>query len=388
MKRQISFCVSFLLCLTFWACLPTRNNPPEPPKPPVCPDSTNPECPEYPGNICFPHPADSTIYDIIDVPDIFGDFDTYFRKQGYLHYSGIHGLPDWKRQAAIDILPAWEITKGAGIKIAVFDENIQSKHEDLANILTWNVLDASVSCDPIDPSASSHGTAVSGLIIARENGIGIIGVAPESDFLFIGDSTEKFRDSDVLKAFEYAKNWGARVISCSWGSYNASQFFENLVKDFYNQGITIVFACGNEGINLDDNRRRDESELPWVIGVSSSNQQGVLANFSNYGNNIDIMAPGERIYTLSNDYYEFRRGTSFSAPIVAGVAALMLSANPSLTPTQIRQIIFDTARKTPPESDRYTRRNGNCFSLYHAHGLINAGRAVRKAAGLDDEVSE
>lgn len=334
-----------------------------------------------------------------NVVDIYDDYDEYFKYQGYLNYSGEYGLNEYVKQAAIDILPAWEQTKGAGIKVMVFDGDIQSSHEEFGNISIWNVLYESNSCEPANRNILSHGTAVSGLIAAQENGKGIIGVAPESEFLFIGDPTENFSDADIIKAFEYAKDWGVNIISCSWGSYNASSTFESLVKSFYNDEITIFFAAGNENINMDERhpiygKINDESELEWVIGVSASNPQGVKSSASNYGSNIDIMTPGEKILSLdlmgndgknggapANNNYTFVSGTSFSAPITAGVAALMLSVNSSLTPAEIRQIIIETARKNPPQTGDY---DSNGFSLYHAYGLLDAGKAVRKAAGLEE----
>jgi len=331
-----------------------------------------------------------------NVEYIFEDYDCYFRFQGYLRYSGKYGYPNFEEQGAIDILPAWDITKGAGVKIMVFDDAIQKNHEEFENISVLNIMTQKPSCEPKNKNDYSHGTAVSGLICARENGFGIAGVAPECEFLFMGGGWE---DADIIRAFEHAKNWGVKVISCSWGSYDVLPQFESAVKSFYEDGITIIFAAGNDYMNLDNKRPPyaqnpngiDESELEWVIGVSAADKSGIKADFSNYGSNIDIMAPGVSILTLDlmgsdgrnngspyvNDNYFFINGTSFSAPIVAGVAVLMIAANPSLTPTQVRQIIIDTARKNG------SGYNENGFSLHNAHGLINAGRAVRKAAGLD-----
>lgn len=310
-------------------------------------------------------------------PSKIGSIDAYLRYQDYLNQ--------------INIFPAWEKTKGAGVKVMVFDNAAQASHEELANISVWNVKDESSSVEPTDMTKFSHGTEISGLIAARENGKGIIGVAPECDFLFIGDPTEGFSDADTIKAFEYAKNQGVKIISCSWGTYAASSTFESLVEDFYHAGITIFFAAGNDNINMDIldweyGNISDESELPWVIGVSSSNAEGTRAYFSNYGGSIDIMAPGEHILTLdlmgtdgenngypANNNYTHVDGTSYSTPIAAGVAALMLSANSTLTPAEIRTILTETAAKNGSyDSDG--------FSLQNAYGLINAGRAVETAA--------
>jgi subtilisin family serine protease len=305
------------------------------------------------------------------------DVDEYLQYQDYLKQ--------------INIFSAWEKTKGAGVKVMVFDDGVQASHEELANIAIWNVKDESSSAEPTDMTEYSHGTEISGLIAARENGKGIIGVAPECDFLFIGDPTASFSDAEIIKAFSYAITQNVKIISCSWGSYTTSSIFESLVELCYNYGITIFFAAGNENLNMDIlspdyGNINDESELPWVIGVSSSNKVGSKADFSNYGVNIDIMVPGENLLTLdlmgndgenngypANNNYNRVNGTSYSTPIAAGVAALMLSANPGLTPAEIRTILTETATKSGGGYD------SDGFSLQNAYGQINAGLAVKKA---------
>jgi subtilisin family serine protease len=309
-------------------------------------------------------------------------YDEYFKYQWHLASN---------EYFSINVVPAWERTKGAGIKVAVLDDGIQKNHEDFENINVYNILDESNDCEPSLRTEYSHGTAVSGVIAARQNGVGTIGVAPECDLLFIGDSSyDIYSDAVAIKAFEYAKNWGARVISCSWGSYNVSSTLSSQIKNLYENGITIVFACGNDSKNMDALGINDESELPWVIGVSMSDENGYRAYRSNYGNNIDIMAPGTLILMPDlmgiegdtptvgyiNENYTFSSGTSFSTPIVAGVAALMLAANPSLTPSEIRTIITQTAQKTGN-----VQYDANGFSLYNAFGLINAAEAVKRAYG-------
>jgi len=306
------------------------------------------------------------------------EYDEYFKHQWHLA-SG--------KYFSINVVPAWQFTKGAGVKVAVLDDGIQKSHEDFENISVYNVLDESDDCEPTIRTTYSHGTAVSGIIAARQNGVGTMGVAPQCEFLFIGDSTYNiYSDAVAIKAFEYAKNWGARVISCSWGSYNVDPILSSQIKRLYDDGIVIVFACGNDNRNMDGIGINDESELPWVIGVSASNENGDRASFSNYGSNIDIMAPGTSLLLLDlmgtegsnnstevvNENYAFKSGTSFSAPIVAGVAALILSADPSLTPDEVRRIIIQTAQKTG-NAQQY---DANGFSLFNAYGLINACAAL------------
>lgn len=321
-------------------------------------------------------------------------FDEYFKYQGYLNYFGEYGLEEYEEQAAIDILPAWEITKGKSIKVAILDDGIQKSHEDFGNISVWNCIDESNSAEPSinDKKKYSHGTGVTGTVAAKENGSGIIGVAPECEILFIGNIIEA-SDAQTIAAFEYAKKWGAKVISNSWGSYDVPSTLESKIKELHDEGITIIFAAGNGGKNMDNETINDESELEWVIGVSAADKTGIKAGFSDYGSNIDIMAPGEDMLTLdmmgsdgrnnatdfANENYMFIDGTSFSTPIATGVAALMLAANPNLKPAQIREIIIETARKNPPQIGSY---NSNGFSLHNAYGLINAAEAVRRAAGI------
>jgi len=318
------------------------------------------------------------------------EYDEYFKYQWHLASS---------QHFSINVVPAWKFTKGAGVKVAVLDEGIQKSHEDFENISVYNILDGSDNCEPAVRTSYSHGTAVSGIIAARQNGVGTMGVAPECDFLFIGDSTENLYADDIaIKAFEYAKNWGAQVISCSWGTYNVDPILSSQIRRLYDDGTVIVFACGNNNYNMDDILINDESELPWVIGVSASNENGDRANFSNYGSNIDIMAPGisilapdlmgtegrnNTIEDVNNNYTILPSGTSFSAPIVAGVAALILSAAPSLTPDEVRKIIIRTAQKTGG-----AQYDANGFSLYNAYGLIDAAAALAATLGGNTSISE
>ena len=328
----------------------------------------------------------------------YDDYDEYFKHQWYLNHDS---------HFSINIIPAWEITKGAGIKVAVLDVGIDKYHEDFSNIEVYNVSDGTDVCHSIISKGFSHGTTVSGIIAARKNAVGTMGIAHECDFLFVGDTTTKVvdkgnvaedlysSDAIVIKAFQYAKDWGARVISCSWGTYNASSTLRSQMKNLYESGVVVLFASGNENKSLDLPGINDESEIAEVIGVSASDETGSRVNFSNYGRNIDIMAPGINIFSLDTtgtegsyggqkfQNYRAHQGTSFATPIAAGVVALMLAVNPSLTPKEVRTIITETAQKTCGITNE--TYDGNGFSLSHAYGLIDAAKAVRRAAGLKDD---
>ena len=194
----------------------------------------------------------------------------------------------------INILEAWEITKGQGVKVAVIDDGADINHEDLkSNIfLTFNVDDqtSDISNNYNSITESSHGNNCAGFIAAPINGKGIVGIAPESKLILIKQEEEA--DSAVIEAFEYAKNNGAEVISCSWGTTAVSEAIVAELKSLYDAGITVVFASGNEGSDLDEEGLDDESEVPWVIGVGASSELNDVTLYSNYGLNIDVIAPG------------------------------------------------------------------------------------------------
>jgi len=271
------------------------------------------------------------------------------------------------QEAHIHIEEAWKITRGEGVIVAVIDaSNFDWKHEDLRSnvIRTFNSdEDNNNITNPGDSDDFSHGSTVAGFIASPINGIGLIGAAPEAKLMLIKQIDPS--DSATIKAFEYARQHGATVINNSWGTNNVSQAVASALQELKDDGITIIFASGNDAEDMDDASINDESELPSVIGVGASNEKNDIASYSNYGQNIDLIAPGGNLDNgvgilglddsgafgsptqrsiVSNDY-AFTNGTSFSAPITAGVVALMLSVNPSLTPEQVREILITTTDK-------------------------------------------
>jgi subtilisin family serine protease len=301
--------------------------------------------------------------------------------------------------ADINLTKAWELTMGAGVKVAVIDNGVEVEHEDLkANIfLAYNADDGSSNVKT-DGDEASHGNNCAGLILAPINGKGIVGIAPESKLIAIKQNEES--DAKTIRAFEYAKNQGAKVISCSWGTENVSEIIVAELKSLYDAGVTVLFASGNEGASLDREEINDESEVEWVIGIGASTELNDVGSYSNYGTNLDLIAPGGDTWEstgilsiddmgehgsnnnleLVNNNYAFIDGTSFSAPVAAGVVALMYAANPQITPAQVRDILISTATKVGIDNDASYNDNG--FDEKRAYGKINAGRAVTEAKRL------
>ena len=298
--------------------------------------------------------------------------------------------------ADINVTGAWKVTMGEGVKVAVIDDGADVNHEDLkANI--YIAYNADKGGNNIQKK-HSHGNTCAGFIVAPINGKGIVGVSPKSKMIAI--KLEDSSDVYTIRAFEYAKKQGAKVISCSWGSYNVSEALVSELKSLYNAGITVLFASGNEGSSLDKAGVNDESEVEWVIGVGASGENNDVTGYSNYGKNIDIIAPGgdtglstgilglddmgssgsSEQRDLVNNNYAFTNGTSFSAPVTAGVVAMMYAVNPNITPKQVKEILQSTASKIGKNSD--ANYNDNGFDEKRAYGKINAGNAVMEAKRL------
>jgi len=297
-------------------------------------------------------------------------------------------------ESDIHLQEAWTITKGSQVKVAVIDEGFDIGHEDLASnvIVAYNIGENNSDVSS-DGYGASHGSTCAGFIVSPVNGKGIVGIAPEAKLIAIKQWNSS--DADMIRGFEYAKNQGAKVINCSWGTGQVSQAVEAELKSLYDAGITVIFAAGNRQIDMDDEGYHDESESPWVIGVGATSEANDVTEYSDYGSQLDILAPsGNSLYSIGllgiddmgdegshnqkdlvNNNYTFTSGTSFSAPIVAGVVTLMYSANPNITPKQVRDILISTTEKVG--GDSLYKDEG--FDTYRAYGKIHADRAVEKA---------
>ncbi len=297
--------------------------------------------------------------------------------------------------ANIKLNYAHNISNGNGIKIAIIDGNFDINHTSYKNsiIATYNVKTNTTDVSN-KTNISSHGTMTLGMLASNDIENKVFGSAPRAKYILIGTidkNDEEISDQVAIDAFYKAEELGAQVISCSWGTYQVSDSVSNVINELYNKGITIIFASGNDGYDL-DSIYNDESELSSVIGVGGSSEYNNKATYANYGSNIDILAPaGENIGVFTsderddkgennnrgydiNDNYTFERGTSFSAPSVAGVVALMLTQNKNLTPSQIREIIISTAQKIGNVT-----YNHNGFNKEYAYGKIDALAAVIKS---------
>lgn len=241
-----------------------------------------------------------------------------------------------------------------------------------------------------------HGTHVGGVVAAtRDNGIGIDGVANGVRIMSVravpnGDE----RDKDVANAIRYAVDNGADVINMSFGkSYSPhKEVVDSAVRYADSMNVLLIHAAGNDGENVDstDNypTRRyvdgGHAELWIEVGASSWKMESELAApFSNYGNEtVDVFAPGRAIYsTVPGNEYERNDGTSMAAPMVSGVAGLIMAYYPTLSATQVRNIILETA--TSYEDVEVTRPGGSekvpFGQLSRTGAVVNAHDALKRA---------
>jgi len=196
---------------------------------------------------------------------------------------------------------------------------------------------------PMDEFFQGHGTQIAGIISAQTNNeTGIAGLVPGLRVMNIraGTASGYLEEDDVAKAIIYAVNNGARVINMSFGDVVASSFLQDVIKYAYDQGVVMVAAAGNSG----SNELHYPSAFAETISVGSSTENDALASFSNWGQTIDLVAPGADIYaTAINNEYNIVQGTSFSAPIVTAAAGLLLSNRPRFSNEQVRNTLKSTS---------------------------------------------
>lgn len=216
---------------------------------------------------------------------------------------------------------AHKITKGKGIKVAVLDTGCFD-HVDLID----NIIDRQsvVPGESAMDSECYHGCHVSGIIAASENGVGIVGVAPESKIISIKVLGRGGRGNyqNIEDGIRLATQLGADIINMSLGTASAPpESLHQAIVDANNKGIIVVAAAGNDSGNV--NYPACFSE---VIAVAAIDENGSMAKFSSRGGQIKVGAPGTNIYsTFGNNQYAIMQGTSQASPFVSGICALLLS---------------------------------------------------------------
>lgn len=381
--------------------------------------------------------------------------DSLFGHQWHLHNTGdAAGTVD----ADIDAPEAWSLTLGSpDAIIAIIDDGFDMTHPDLALNLWVNAGDSTrngvdddrnghiddrngwdVQGNDNDPSpglTNDHGTPAAGAAAAvGNNGIGVSGSCPGCRLMLIRLGSEQVHK--IAQAFNYARRNGASVISNSWG-YEAgpATLQAQIAIDSAAAGAVVMFAMATTGEGYKENctgRTSDISALPSVVAVSGLSNADARTP-SGYGDCMEVLGPADSLgtggkgtlYGISTDrqgdvglnhasttledcpsptsapppetirnYTVCFSGTSFATPVVAGVAGLVLSAHPGLTPAQVRRLLNDTADKVQDSLGQYDPRTGfsaptvapgqaGVVGSTHGFGRVNAFEAVRTVAPVD-----
>ncbi|MCF6137378.1 S8 family peptidase [Pseudalkalibacillus berkeleyi] len=273
---------------------------------------------------------------------------------------------------AIRTEEGWEITRGKeDVTIAIIDTGIDLEHPDLSKRIVkgYNVLNDS----PLPNDENGHGTHVAGIIASEtNNGLGVAGITWYNQIMPIkAMNAEGYGTSfDVAKGVRWAVENGADVINMSLGNYKSSKALKEAIDYAFEKDVILVAASGNENTN----QISYPAAFDKVIGVAAVNTELTRADFSNFGEYIDVAAPGVDIAsTYLKGQYASLSGTSMATPHVAALAGLIRSSQPQLTNKEIIEIIKDTTDDVGnPGKDQYT-----------GHGIINVSAALKYANEKD-----
>ncbi|MBL7818084.1 MAG: S8 family serine peptidase [Saprospiraceae bacterium] len=313
-----------------------------------------------------------------------------------------------KPGADAKVVEAWKILDGYGnpnIVVAVIDNGFDISHPDLNTkvVRPWDLWNGSPQLRAGDPTFT-HGTPCAGVAIAPPTG-GMVGSAPVARFMPISGTGFSIESTEAM--FNYVIRNGADVVSCSWGTVeNGFQLSSDKIAAISKaaregrggKGCVICYAAGNEGVDY----LNFYAQHPDVICVGASTSEDEHADYSNMGAQLDVVAPSNGGYypivsaraywdegipgeVGANKWYygdgidrgsryQHFGGTSSATPLVAGICALVLSANPNLTAREVKEIIRMTADKIGSPSEYYNGR-----SVKYGFGRINAAKAVTEA---------
>ena len=317
-----------------------------------------------------------------------------FTNQWHLNNTGENG---GIVEADVRALDAWEITYGSSnIRIVIHDSGVDIVHPDLIDN-----IDVGWDFDNNDSDASNntgpHGTACAGVAAAPRNGVGVVGIAPGCRIVPLR-AAGSHTWSEWADTFEWAAGRG-EIISCSW-TISSNSTLSLAIRDSANngrggKGILIFFATGNGFASTIGY----PAILNETIAIGASTNQDVRSGYSNFGTGIDFVAPSSggtlRVetsdvqgtngyntnvspngdYCNADDASGFG-GTSSATPLAAGIGALMLSVNPSLSSHQVRQIMRGACDKIDEANANY---DANGWSDQYGYGRINAAVAVQRA---------
>ena len=303
---------------------------------------------------------------------------------------GVARLWAFQAQNGLDVLGAYDTLpahRPQQVIVAVADTGVDHNHEDLKDVMWTNsreipgngkdddnngyiddihgintlVRDAQGRATMNTMASHWHGTHVAGTIAATQNnGVGIAGVAHNVKIMalrVVPDDADEL-DSNIVEAYLYAANNGAKIINCSFGKKNneGGMVVRDTMNRIASKGVLVVVSAGNDSSgpfawhDIDANPKFPASfDSNNMIVIASTQSDGKLSSFSNVGRvGVDVASPGSNIYsTINNGQYSMASGTSMAAPNAAGVAAMVLGYYPQIKAAGLKKLLMDTVTPVP-----------------------------------------
>ena len=333
--------------------------------------------------------------------------DPVYGCQWHLNNTGQHGDNPFGALPDINVEGVWATTKGEGVNVAVVDDRVDLVHEDLRDNISFSRTHDYVPEIPWFTSRETHGTAVAGIIAARDdNNVGGRGVAPRATIY--GRRITSFERADWLDAMtrdmeEVAvsnNSWGFPDIGVIWFPDEAWEMAvaRGVTEGYGGKGIFYVWAGGNGHFNNDDSNFDSRANHYAVTAVCADSYIGARATYSERGSNLWVCGPssdrsrGQPGITTTHTLSRYRKdfgGTSAAAPMVSGVAALLRSEYPDLTWRDLKLILAGSARRNDPGHKGWEEgapKYGSTDERYrfnhdYGFGLVDAGAAMQLADG-------
>lgn len=280
----------------------------------------------------------------------------------------------WPYFSTIRLPRAWDLNAGLMTVIAVVDTGVNPNHPDLVGGVSggWDF----VNDDNNAMDDYGHGTQVAGAAAARgNNGIGLVGAAWQASVLPVKvlDSNGEGSDQDVADGILFAANQGADVINLSLGGPDESPVLLSAIEYAVSHGSVVVVAAGNEGSNAPHYPAAYAPLVDGLIAVGATDGWGTLTEFSSWGDWVSVTAPGLKIgVPVSSGGYGWATGTSFAAPLVSGVAALVIDDDPTSSPAATEAAIVSTARDAGPRG----------VDPFYGRGVLDAAAALGIAGAI------
>lgn len=267
---------------------------------------------------------------------------------------------------------AWDLANGTGTVIAVVDTGVDATHEDLTGRVLAGYDFVNGDANPADDNW--HGTAVAGTAAARgNNGIGIVGAAWNASVLPVKVLNAKGQgdDADVAAGITYAADHGADIINLSLGGVDESPALLSAIEYAVSHGSVVVAAAGNAGSDAPHYPAAYAPQVDGLLAVGATDDWGVLTEFSSWGDWVSVAAPGLQIVVPYLGGYGLADGTSFSAPLVSGVAALLVDSGVT-SPAAVETAIVSTARDAGPRG----------VDPFYGRGVLDAAAALGVAPAI------